>query len=208
MSIFAVRVRSPKNLKTLKNTSVRFGCNKAYVTIIGIITASIFIVVLISFSTGDNKNYIPPPSNILAKTPFIPDKISFSGEEAPLQYFDVHESLEKEIIINAYWHSQTILYLKKASRYFPVIEPILKANNIPDDFKYIVVAESGFSDVVSPAGAAGFWHFLENTARDYGLEVNQEVDERYNLEKATVAACRYFHESYALYNSWAALQLI
>lgn len=185
----------------MKNIIIRIGCSKSYIAIAGILAICIVIVVLFSFSSGDNNN-ASPPSNILAKTPYIPDKISFSGEEVPLQYFDVHESLEKEIIINAYWHSQTILYLKKANRYFPLIEPILKANNIPDDFKYIVVAESGFSDVVSPAGAAGFWHFLESTGREYGLEINNEVDERYNLEKATDAACRYFHESFALYKSW------
>jgi membrane-bound lytic murein transglycosylase D len=186
----------------LKNKFIETGWFKACIGIFGILALCAVVIITFSFSSGDNKSDPAPPSNILAKTPYIPGKITFSGEEVPLQYFDVYESLEKEIIINAYWHSQTILYIKKANRYFPVIEAILKANNVPDDFKYLVVAESGFSDVVSPAGAAGFWHFLENTAREYNLEVNQEIDERYNLEKATDAACRYFHESYALYKSW------
>jgi membrane-bound lytic murein transglycosylase D len=203
LSIFAVwENQSPQNLYALKNRFNSIGWLKACMAILGILGLSIIIIEIFSFSSGDIKNSAIAPSTIIARTPYIPDKISFSGEEVPLKYFDVYESLEKEIIINAYWHSQTILYIKKANRYFPIIEPILKANNIPDDFKYLVVAESGFSDVVSPAGAAGFWHFLENTAREYGLEVNQEVDERYNLEKATNAACRYFIESYTLYKSW------
>ncbi len=178
------------------------GFLKGSVLVFGILTVLLAIVILFSFTKEDNKNSEAPFSNIIARTPIIPEKLTFCGEEVPLQYFDVRESLEKEIIVNAYWHSQTILYIKRADRYFPVIEPILKANNIPDDFKYLVVAESGFSDVVSPAGAAGLWHFLENTGREYGLEINDEVDERYNLEKSTNAACKYFKESYDLYKNW------
>jgi membrane-bound lytic murein transglycosylase D len=135
-------------------------------------------------------------------TPAIPAEVNFCGEPVPLSYFDVKESLEKELIVNSFWHSQTILFLKKAPRYFSEIEPILKENNIPEDFKYLMVAESGFQDIVSPAGAAGQWHFLEATAKEYGLEVNEEVDERYNLTKSTEAACKYFKESYTIYKNW------
>ena len=134
----------------------------------------------------------------------IPEKLTFAGEEVPIHYFDVRESLDRELLVNSYFHSQTLRLLKLAPRYFPIIEPILKENGIPDDFKYLAVAESAFNErAVSPAGAAGFWQFLSRTATDYGLEVNAEVDERYHLEKATVAACKYLNESYARYSNWA-----
>ncbi len=139
---------------------------------------------------------------VKSSSPEIPDTLFFCGERVPLEYFDVKESLERELLVNSYFHSQTILLIKKANRYFPEIEPILKENNIPDDFKYLAVAESGLANVVSPARAVGFWQLLEGTAKDYGLEVNDLVDERYNLKKATYAACRYLQESYEKFNDW------
>lgn len=132
----------------------------------------------------------------------LPEKIDFAGERMPLEYFDIKEALERELLINTYWHSQTISLIKKATRYFGVIETILKKNNVPLDFKYLAVAESGFSNASSPAGAVGFWQFVPATARDYGLEVNEEVDERYHIEKATEAACKFLKESYKLYKTW------
>ncbi len=148
--------------------------------------------------TGDeNENY-----NYSVKAVKIPENIEFAGEEVPLKYFDTRESLDRELLINTYWHSQTLLFIKKANRYFPVIEKVLKANNIPDDFKYLTLAESGLANIVSPKHAVGFWQLLEETAKDYGLEITTEVDERYHLEKATEAACKFFRESYEKYNSW------
>ena len=135
-------------------------------------------------------------------SPYIPESVSFCGENVPLEYFDVFESLERELLVNTYFHSQTALYIKKAGRYFPVIEPILKKYEVPDDFKYLAMAESGLMNVVSPAGARGFWQILDGTATDYGLEVNDEVDERYHVEKATEAACKYLLDSYRIYNNW------
>lgn len=135
-------------------------------------------------------------------TPVIPKNVLFSGEKAPLDDMDVRESLDRELLVNTYWHSSTILMMKRANRWFPVIEPILKKNKIPDDFKYLALTESGFTKVVSPKGAAGFWQFLEKTAKEYGLEVNDEIDERYNVEKSTEAACRYFNESFETYQNW------
>ncbi len=132
----------------------------------------------------------------------IPDQLNFAGEEVPLEYFDVRESLDKELLINTYWQSQTMLFIKKANRYFHTIEPILKENNVPEDFKYLPLAESGFSHVVSPKGAKGFWQFLEGTAEEYGLEVTNEVDERYHLEKSTKAACKYFKKAHNKFNNW------
>lgn len=155
-----------------------------------------------SFSENQqNSSQLPIIANV--SLPLIPENILFCGDEIPINYFDVYESLEREMIVNTYFHSQTILYIKKTRRYLPVIEPILKKNSIPDDFKYLLIAESGFTYIVSPAGAAGFWQLLESTAKDYGLEVNDEIDERYHLEKATEAACKYLNHSYNIYHDWS-----
>lgn len=132
----------------------------------------------------------------------IPDKLEFAGEAVPVENFDVREGFDREILVNTYWQSQTLLFIKRANRYFPEIEPILEEFGIPDDFKYLALAESGLTNAISPAGAVGFWQFMRGTARDYGLEVNEEVDERYHLQKSTVAACRFLLESYAKYNNW------
>lgn len=133
----------------------------------------------------------------------MPKALSFAGQKVPLTDYDVIERYDREILTNVYWQSQTLLMLKRANRYFPVIEPILKANGIPDDFKYISLAESGLQHVVSPAGAAGFWQFLDKTGKRYGLEVNEEIDERYHIEKATVAACLYFKDAYNQLGDWS-----
>lgn len=132
----------------------------------------------------------------------VPDQIAFAGEDAPLNIFYVREALDRELLVNTYWHNQTLQLFKKAYRYFPVIEPILEEHGIPEDFKYLALIESGLSNVVSPSGAAGFWQFLEGTAKDYKLEVDKDVDERYNLEKSTAAACRYFRDSYQRFGNW------
>jgi hypothetical protein len=133
----------------------------------------------------------------------IPDSATFAGELVPLERFDVKEALDRELIVNSYFHSQTIRLIKLAPRYFAIIEPILKEEGIPDDFKYLAVAESGLNPrAESYAGAIGFWQFLRGTALDYGLEVNAEVDERYHVEKATYAACDYLKNAYEKYNSW------
>lgn len=134
----------------------------------------------------------------------IPDSVSFAGEPMPLDRFDVRESLDRELLVNSYFHSQTLRLIKLAPRYFSVIEPILEEKGIPDDFKYLAVAESGLNpSAVSPARAIGFWQFLQGTASDYGLEVNNEVDERYHVEKSTYAACDYMLDAYEKYGSWS-----
>lgn len=132
----------------------------------------------------------------------IPDSLNFAGEEVPLENFDTRESLDRELLVNTYFHSQTLLYIKKAPRYFPVIEPILREYNIPEDFKYMPLVESGLTNAISPANAVGYWQHLEGTARENGLIVNEEVDERYHLEKSTVAACKYLLKSYDKYQNW------
>lgn len=133
----------------------------------------------------------------------LPSRLDFAGEEVPLNLYYVSEALERELLVNTYWHSSTLLLLKRANRWLPIIEPILKKNGIPDDFKYLAMIESNLTNSRSPAGAAGFWQFLEGTAKEYQLEVSDQVDERYHLEKATEAACRYFRRAYSKYNSWA-----
>lgn len=132
----------------------------------------------------------------------LPDELEFAGEKVPVDQIDIRESLDREILVNTYWQSQTLLFIKRANRYFPVIEKILKKHNIPEDFKYLPVAESGLTHAVSPARAVGFWQLLEGTAREYGLEINNEIDERYHVEKSTEAACRYLLDSYEKYGSW------
>ncbi len=133
----------------------------------------------------------------------IPASVEFAGEMVSTKNFDLREALDRELLVNSYFQSQTILYLKKAKRYFYIIEPILKENNIPDDFKYLSLAESGFQEkIISPAGATGLWQLMKKTATENGLEINIEVDERYNMEKSTVAACRYLNQAYRLYGSW------
>ena len=134
--------------------------------------------------------------------PEIPDKMDFAGEKVPLDLFYVRESIDREIMLNTFMHSSTILMFKRAARWFPVIEPILKKNNIPDDFKFLALADSNFANVVSPSRAEGFWQFLRVTGQKYGLEITDEVDERYNVEKATEAACQYFREAYQEYKNW------
>ena len=131
-----------------------------------------------------------------------PKKLDFAGEKVPIFSSEIWERLDKEMLKNIYWQSNTLLYIKRANKYFPTIEKILKDNNVPDDFKYLALIESGLENVVSPSGAAGFWQFLKTTAKEYGLEVNSYVDERYNLEKSTEAACKYLLESYQQFGSW------
>jgi hypothetical protein len=142
------------------------------------------------------------PQEYKIVTPIIPDTIDFCGEDVPINNFEVYERLEREFIVNTYWHSLTILTIKRANRWFPVIEPILKENNIPDDFKYLCVTESTLLNLTSPANAVGFWQFLKGAAVEYGLEVNNEIDERYHVEKSTEAACKYLQKAYELYGNW------
>ncbi len=132
----------------------------------------------------------------------LPDKLVFAGEEVPLEYYDVFESLDREFLVNTYWQSQTMLFIKRANKYFPIIEKILKKNGVPDDFKYLALAESGLTNAVSPAGAKGYWQLLESTAKKYGLRINKYVDERYNLEKSTEAACKYLKDAYNVFDNW------
>ena len=142
------------------------------------------------------------PQGYKITSPEIPNYLEFAGEKIPTENFEVYERMDREFISNTYYHSATILALKRATRWFPVIEPILKKNNIPDDFKYLCVAESNMENVVSPAGATGFWQFMKEAGQKYGLEINSLVDERYDVWKSTDAACKYLKDSYEMFGSW------
>ncbi|MCW8981048.1 MAG: lytic transglycosylase domain-containing protein, partial [Altibacter sp.] len=132
----------------------------------------------------------------------IPEYMEFAGEPVPLNEPDIRERLDRELLVNTYWQSNMLLMIKRAHKYFPVIEPLLKEHGLPDDFKYLAVAESGLDNVRSPAGAAGFWQFLSSTGKEYGLEINDYVDERYNLEMATEVAAEYLKKSKERFGSW------
>ena len=139
-------------------------------------------------------------------SPTVPAQVTFDGETIDLRRYDRRERMDREILAFTYMHSTTMLLIKRANRYFPIIEPILKANGIPDDFKYLMVIESNLNSIArSPAGAAGLWQFMPTTGREFGLEVNENVDERYHIEKATVAACKYFKQAYEKYGDWMAV---
>lgn len=133
----------------------------------------------------------------------LPESLSFCGERVPLDRFYVRESLERELLVNSYRHGSTLLLLKRTSRWFPVITPIMQQNGLPDDFKYLAMIESELTNAVSPAKAVGFWQFLEGTGKQYGLEIdNKEVDMRYHQELETQAACQYLKDSYNNFGSW------
>ncbi|AMM52990.1 murein transglycosylase [Rufibacter sp. DG15C] len=136
------------------------------------------------------------------KAPTLPTAMTFAGEPVPLEVPDVAERLDRELLVNSYLHATSLLGLKRMQRYLPEIERILQENDIPQDFVYLALAESLFSPVTSPAGASGFWQLMPDTARGYGLLVNTEVDERFHVQKATVAATRYLKTAYKKFGSW------
>lgn len=136
-------------------------------------------------------------------SPVVPDKISFAGQDVDLTRYDLRERMDREQLAFTYMHSTTMLTIKRANRFFPLIEPILKENGVPDDLKYLAVIESNLNPLArSSAGAAGMWQFMQTTGREYGLEVNTNVDERYHVEKATRAACKYLKDAYQKYGDW------
>ncbi len=173
-----------------------------------IIAAFIFIQLFVNSSAPEEIKTDPGMEN-KKENPYsihsldIPKKLSFAGENVPIEKEWVKESFDRELLVNTYWQSQTLLFIKRCNKYFPIIEPILKEQGVPEDFKYLAVIESGLMPrSVSHAGAAGIWQFMKATAREYGLEVNNEVDERYHLEKATVAACTYFKKMHEEFGDW------
>ena len=132
----------------------------------------------------------------------IPSNLEFAGEPVPVHNADIRERIDRELLVNTYWQSNGLLLFKRSHKYFPIIEPILKKNGVPDDFKYLAVIESGLQNVTSPAGAKGFWQIMKGTGKENGLEINTNIDERYHLEKATQVACNYLKKSKERFGSW------
>ncbi len=132
----------------------------------------------------------------------MPKGLNFAGEPVPVHNPDIYERMDRELLVNTYWQSNGLLIFKRAQKYFPIIEPILKKNGVPDDFKYLAVIESGLTNAVSPAGATGVWQIMKATGKENGLEVNDNVDERYHLEKATEVACDYLKKAKENLGSW------
>ncbi|MDX1651077.1 MAG: lytic transglycosylase domain-containing protein [Brumimicrobium sp.] len=175
---------------------------------------TIVLAAMIVVSCGKEKptneksvvNHVVDPVSIenknVFKVPDVPDSVSFAGEWISLTDFDVRERFDRELVVNNFWHSNTILYIKRANRWFPLMSAILKEENIPQDFLYLAVIESGLTQATSPSDAKGFWQFLEGTAREYGLQVDNEVDERFHIEKSTRAACKYLKTAHNKFNSW------
>lgn len=164
----------------------------------------LFLIPALSFCTGGGVNSGQTIQNGEQMTviPELPSKISFAGEEVPLNYFDVRESLQREMTVIMYWHSSMILIFQNNNRYKREVIKILKDEGVPEDFYYLCIAESGLQPVSSYAGACGYWQFLAATAKEYGLVVDDEVDERYNIEKSTRAAAAYFKKAHAELGSW------
>lgn len=166
----------------------------------------IILLVLFScfyvFSQENSNNFKKYNQNYHVVAPFIPEKLFFCDEKVPIENQDILERFDKEILVNTYYHSKAILILKRSNKYFPIIEKYLKKYNIPDDFKYLAIAESAFENVTSPAGAKGFWQFMKKTGLAYGLEINDLVDERYHLEKSTESACKYLNKLYEQFGNW------
>ena len=171
-----------------------------------IIVSSLLIINLFTASTFEGKEKEQFESNfhnnykIFALN--LPIELDFANENVPLKLIDVKEKMDRELLVNTYWQSQTLLLLKRSNRYFPVIEKILKEEEVPEDFKFLALMESGLTNVVSPAGATGFWQLMKDAAKERELEVNSIIDERYHLEKSTRAACAYLKEAKEKFGLW------
>jgi hypothetical protein len=170
---------------------------------IGLTTALLLVLLMSSQNSntlsGDGAQRVLPQ---IIKPMDLNRPFDFAGEAVPLDNFDARERLDRELTVNTYWQSSTMLAMKSTRRYFPTIERILKEEGVPEDFKYLAVAESSLRNAVSSAGAKGVWQFMRDTGRGYGLEINEEVDERYHLEKATRSAARYLKDYHRRFGSW------
>lgn len=171
-----------------------------------LLAAFMTFILFSSYTKGDEqqskKESTGEPLPQIVKAIDLNKSFDFAGEPLPMENFDVKERLDRELLRNAYWHSSTVLAIKRSARYFPVIERILAEEGLPEDFKYLAVAESNLHNAVSPAGARGVWQFMKATGQAYDLEINSSIDERYHLEKATRAACKYLRSYKEKFGSW------
>lgn len=164
------------------------------------VIAFILLKIYVIPASNNTVSYSNNNQNVLGLN--IPSNLEFCGERIPSNSLAIKEDLEKEFFNNNYWKSNSATLFSKAQKWFPYIEPILKQQSVPDDFKYVAVIESHLSNIVSSAGASGFWQLMPASARNYGLEVNEFVDERLDVEKATLAACKHIKEAYAIFKNW------
>jgi len=164
------------------------------------------LVIIVFFSNGIHENEVQSITNThknyKVKALQLPNNLNLAGERVPIEIEDVKERMDRELLVNTYWQSNGLLLLKRAHKYFLILEPLLKKYGIPDDFKYLALAESGFIDETSTAGAAGIWHFMKKTGKEYGLEINKNVDERYHIEKSTKVAAAYLKKAKERFGSW------
>ena len=166
---------------------------------------SIVIVTLFFFNAIHKNNADPNLSThktYKIKALKLPNNLNLAGERVPLEKLDIKERMDRELLVNTYWQSNGLLLIKRANKYFPILEPLLKKYGLPDDFKFLALAESAFIDETSSAGAAGMWHFMKTTGKEYGLEINKNVDERYNIEKSTKVAAEYLKKAKKRFGSW------
>ncbi|MCF0190079.1 MAG: lytic transglycosylase domain-containing protein [Marinilabiliaceae bacterium] len=171
-------------------------------SVIVIMLSSMMFLGISSTTTTESPRH-SDANEMVVRLPQAPEQLDFCGERVPLERQDIKESLDRELLVTTFGHTGTILNIKRSWRYFPIIEKVLKENNVPEDFKYLVVAESSLMETAqSPAKACGLWQFIESTAKEYGLEVNNEVDERYSIVKSSQAACAYLKKAYDRLGSW------
>lgn len=175
---------------------------------LAIVAVSIITVMTLSNNDSEKVELERPQVLSMTASVDVPGEMMFAGEKIVFDRYDLHERMDRELNSFTYFHSTTLLLFKRANRIFPVIEPILKREGVPDDIKYLAVIESSLDPrAVSPARASGLWQFMSGTAQQFGLEVSPEVDERYHIEKSTVAACRYLKDAYRKLGSWSAAAL-
>ena len=164
------------------------------------------LIVTFLFINGINKSDTDPKTSTYKtykiKALKLPLNLNLAGERVPLEIPDVKERMDRELLVNTYWQSNGLLLIKRANKYFPILEPLLRKYDLPDDFKYLALAESAFIDETSSVGAAGMWHFMRTTGKEFGLEINKNVDERYNIEKSTRVAAEYLKKSRKRFGSW------
>jgi hypothetical protein len=181
---------------------MKITAGKAVFAIMVLLSAGFVFTLLVSAGNHQQEMSDYEESNPVAVSWAIPEGVTFAGEEMPLRNFDTRESLDRELNATAYRHGSTLLTIKRAGRYFPEIEKILKEYGVPDDFKYLACAESDLSNAISPKGATGYWQIMEGTGKEGGMIINREIDERYDLDKSTRFACKYFLKAYEKYGSW------
>lgn len=174
-----------------------------YIRILSLLS---IVIVTILFINAMDKNEIEPFTSThktyKIKSLKLPSDLNLAGERVPIEKQDIQERMERELLVNTYWQSNGLLLLKRANKYFPILEPLLKEYGLPDDFKFLALAESAFIDETSSAGAAGMWHFMKATGQEYGLEINDNVDERYDIKKSTKVAAEYLINSKERFGSW------